>query len=78
MTSGLIEVVYTKSAIGYSQRQKDTVHALGLHHLGDSMTHADTAPIRGMISKVEHLVTVRPVDDVVVTKATAEPTEAEE
>lgn len=53
-----IQVTLTKSPIGYSQRQKDTVRALGLRRLGQTVQQQDTPVIRGMIKKVEHLVTV--------------------
>lgn len=62
MSDGLIEVTYTKSSIGYAQRQKDTVRSLGLRHLGDTVIHAGTPPVLGMIASVTHLVTVRNVD----------------
>lgn len=51
-------ITYKKSVIGYNQRQRGSVRALGLHHLGDAVEHDDTPVIRGMINKVRHLVTV--------------------
>mgnify|MGYP001002261927 CR=1 FL=1 len=59
---GLIKVTYVKSSIGYNQRQKDTVRSLGLRRLGDSVVHADSPPIRGMVNAVQHLVTAEPID----------------
>lgn len=53
-----LTVTYTKSVIGYNQRQRGTVRALGLRNLGDVAEHNDTPVIRGMIDKVSHLVTV--------------------
>ena len=53
-----LKVTLVKSAIGYSMRQKHTVRALGLRRLGQTVEHDDTAVIRGMISKVSHLVRV--------------------
>ena len=53
-----LKVTWVKSAIGYSVRQKKTVRALGLRHLGQTVEHDDTPVIRGMISKVSHLVRV--------------------
>ena len=49
-------VTYRKSAIGYRQEQKDTIRALGLRRLHQSVVHADTPAIRGMVAKVRHLV----------------------
>jgi large subunit ribosomal protein L30 len=54
----VIKVKWIKSAIGYSTRQKNTVRALGLRRLGQTIEHEDTPVIRGMIDKVSHLVKV--------------------
>lgn len=53
-----IMVKLIKSSIGYSVRQKNTVKALGLRRLGQTVQHNDTPVIRGMINKVSHLVEV--------------------
>jgi large subunit ribosomal protein L30 len=53
-----IRVTWTKSAIGYPQRQKATVRALGLKRLHQSVEHKDTPSIRGMTASVGHLVKV--------------------
>ncbi len=63
-SSGLIKVTYVKSSIGYNQRQKDTVRSLGLRRLGDTVVHADSPPIRGMVQAVQHLVKAEPIDQV--------------
>jgi large subunit ribosomal protein L30 len=47
-----------KSPIGYSTRQRATVHALGLRRLNQVVVQTDTAAIRGMLAKVQHLVRV--------------------
>ncbi len=54
-------ITYTKSAIGYNERQKATIKALGLQKLNQSVEHDDTPTIRGMVRKVEHLVSVEEV-----------------
>lgn len=54
----MLDVTLTKSPIGYNQRQRGTVAALGLKKLNQTVTHEDSDVIRGMISKVSHLVTV--------------------
>ena len=51
-------VTWVKSSIGYAEDQKRTLRALGLHRLNQSVTHDDSASIRGMINKVRHLVKV--------------------
>ena len=58
-----LRIKWVKSSIGYSRRQKGTVRALGLRHLGDVVEQADTPVIRGMINKVSHLVQVEEVED---------------
>ena len=53
-----LKIKLVKSPIGYSQRQKGTVKALGLKKINQVVTHKDTDVIRGMINKVSHLVEV--------------------
>jgi len=53
-----VRVTLVKSPIGYSQRQKDTVKALGLRRMHQTVEHVDSPTIRGMIAKVSHLVLV--------------------
>ena len=51
-----LKVTLVKSPIGYSERQKNTVRALGLRRMSQTVEHSDTPVIRGMIGKVSHLV----------------------
>jgi len=53
-----LKITLVKSPIGYSQRQKGTVSALGLNKVNQTVEHADSAVIRGMIAKISHLVVV--------------------
>ena len=53
-----IRITLVKSAIGYSQRHKDTLRALGLRHMNQTVEHVDTATLRGMLYMVSHLVVV--------------------
>ena len=53
-----LRVTLVKSPIGYPERQKRTVRALGLRRLNQTVEHADAPEIRGMIAKVSHLVQV--------------------
>lgn len=57
----LVRVTLVKSPIGYSQRQKGTVRALGLRRILDAVVHVDSPTVRGMIAKVPHLVEVEEV-----------------
>lgn len=53
-----VRVKLVRSIIGRSQKQKDTVKALGLKKLGSEVEKNTTPVVLGMIKKVEHLVTV--------------------
>ena len=53
-----LKITYKKSAIGYSQRQKDTIRSLGLRKLGQTVELPDNGAIRGMVRHVRHLVAV--------------------
>jgi large subunit ribosomal protein L30 len=57
-----LRITWVKSSIGYPQRQKGTIRALGLRRLGHSVEHQDTSVIRGMINKVGHLIEVQEVE----------------
>ena len=57
----MIKVTLKKSGIGFSERQKLTIAGLGLRKLNSFKVLKDTPPIRGMIKKVCHLVTVEKV-----------------
>ncbi|MCB0090640.1 MAG: 50S ribosomal protein L30, partial [Caldilineaceae bacterium] len=48
-------VTLVNSPIGYHQSQKDTVRALGLRKIRQTVAKDDTPVIRGMINKVSHL-----------------------
>tara|TARA_B100000029_G_C17439147_1_gene910802 strand:- start:675 stop:866 length:192 start_codon:yes stop_codon:yes gene_type:complete len=52
----IIKVVLKKSSIGFSHRQRAVLESLGLHRLNQQIEHKDTPSIRGMITKVRHLV----------------------
>ncbi|MCA9957842.1 MAG: 50S ribosomal protein L30 [Chloroflexota bacterium] len=56
-----LRITYRKSAIGYTERQKATIKALGFRKLNQTVEQEDSPAIRGMISKVEHLVDVEEV-----------------
>jgi len=57
----MLRITYVKSFIGYSIRQKGTVRALGLKHLGDIVEQEDSPVVRGMVDKVRHLVQVEEI-----------------
>lgn len=59
----LIEITYSRSAIGRNQRQRRTLQALGLRKLQDTVRHTDTSAIRGMVARISHLLTTREVEE---------------
>ena len=58
-----LSITWVKSGIGHSEDQKRTLKALGFHRLNQSITHDDSASIRGMVNKVRHLVKVEEKTD---------------
>jgi len=59
MTDGQqLKVTLTGSPIGQTERQRQTLRGLGLTRRGKTVVVRATAPIRGMIEKVQHLVRV--------------------
>lgn len=57
----VLRITLVRSPIGYSERQKRTVRALGLRRMSQTVEQADTSVIRGMVAKVRHLVKVEEV-----------------
>ena len=53
-----IHVTLVRSAIGYTKDQKATVLALGLHRLHQTVEHKDTPALRGMLTKIIHLLKI--------------------
>lgn len=56
-----LEVTLTRSVIGRPQDQRETVKALGLRKMHQTVEQQDNPAIRGMIKKVAHLVTVKEI-----------------
>ncbi|MGQ9833495.1 MAG: 50S ribosomal protein L30 [Candidatus Villigracilaceae bacterium] len=54
----MLRVTLVKSAIGYPQPQKDTLRALGLRRISQTVEVPDTPPMRGMLAKVIHLIRI--------------------
>ncbi len=53
-----IRIKWVRSQIGYSRDQRQTIRALGLRRLHQTVEHEDTPSVRGMVHKVRHMVTV--------------------
>jgi large subunit ribosomal protein L30 len=60
-TGGQVEVKQIRSGIGHASTMRATLEALGLKRMNQTVTHTDTAALRGQIKKVRHLVQVTPV-----------------
>lgn len=58
-----LKISLTRSLIGRPDDQRATVKALGLGKMHSWVEQDDTPAIRGMIRKVEHLVTVEQIQD---------------
>ncbi|GLB61366.1 50S ribosomal protein L30 [Cytobacillus sp. NCCP-133] len=54
-----LEITLTRSVIGRPGDQRETVKALGLRKMHQTVEHQDNPAIRGMINKVAHLVVVK-------------------
>jgi large subunit ribosomal protein L30 len=57
-TEKKLRITLVKSAIGYSEKHKATIRALGLHRMNQTVEQADNPVIRGMLMKVNHLVKI--------------------
>jgi large subunit ribosomal protein L30 len=54
-----LAITLTRSLIGRPEDQRETVKALGLRKLNQTVEHDDNVAIRGMVKKVSHLVSVK-------------------
>lgn len=54
-----IEITQVRSLIGSQRRQRQTLRSLGLRRMRQTVVQPDRPEIRGMVSKVAHLVEVR-------------------
>ena len=58
---GKVKITQVKSTIDRTLRQKNTIKALGLRKINQSVVHEATPQILGMVAKVKHLVKVENV-----------------
>jgi large subunit ribosomal protein L30 len=58
-----LRLTQVRSVIDRPKDQKATVRALGLHRIRDTVVKDDRPEIRGMISKVSHLLKVEEVEE---------------
>lgn len=53
-----IKVTLTRSPIGFQPRHRECVRGLGLKRMHQTVTLEDTPSVRGMINKIDYMVTV--------------------
>jgi large subunit ribosomal protein L30 len=61
-SSKRLKVTQTRSTIGGTHGQRNTVRSLGLKRIGDVVVKEDRPEIRGMVTTVAHLVSVEEVE----------------
>ena len=57
-----LKVTQTRSDIGGTKAQRESLRSLGLRRIGQTVVKEDRPEIRGMIKTVHHLVAVEEVD----------------
>ena len=57
-TEGTLRITLVRSVIGRPPDQEATVRTLGLRRLHQTVERPDTPDVRGMVTKIRHLVTV--------------------
>ena len=58
-----LRITWKRSTIGRAPHQERVIKALGLHRLNETVVHNDTPQIRGMITKISHLLEWSICDD---------------
>ncbi|MDP9474060.1 MAG: 50S ribosomal protein L30 [Chloroflexota bacterium] len=61
-SDGMLRITLVRSTIGRPGDQERTVKALGLRRLHHTVERPDTPSIRGMVTKIRHLVEVEEID----------------
>ena len=57
-----VKLTQVRSVIHRTQRQKDTMFALGLRKMNQSVVKEINPQVQGMINKVKHLITIEEVN----------------
>ena len=58
-----LKITQTKSTIACLKNHIANIKALGLHHVGVTVSKEDNPAVRGMIFKVKHMVKVEEIED---------------
>ena len=66
-----LKITQVQSRIGATAQQCKNLDALGLHKINQTVTHSDSAIIKGMLERVNHLVEVETVADKAPKKKSA-------
>ena len=66
-----LKITLVKSPIGQKQNQKDTVRALGLRKMNQTVVRPDNPQMRGMVFTVKHLVAVEEIDSASAKEGTS-------
>lgn len=54
----MLKITLNSGLVGTTETQRKVVRALGLGRFGSCVFHADSPTIRGMITKINHLLCV--------------------
>jgi large subunit ribosomal protein L30 len=57
-----LKITQIKSAIGKPKTQRETIKALGIRKLNQSVIHLKTPQIKGMLNRIKHLIKVEEVE----------------
>jgi len=60
--SDMLAITQVRSGIRRKHDHKDTLRALGISRMGQTVHHDDNPVIRGMVKKIEYMLEVREVD----------------
>ena len=61
MAEKKIKITQIKSAIGYRQRTKDTLKALGIRKMNGFVIKENNSSVKGMIMSINHLLKVEEI-----------------
>ncbi len=62
----MLQITLLRSPIGYNERQKRTVRALGLRRIRQTVVRPDNPAVRGMVAAIPHLVRAEEIEVVEV------------
>jgi len=65
----MLQITLLRSPIGYNERQKRTVRALGLRRIRQTVVRPDNPAVRGMVAAIPHLVPAEEIEVVEVPAA---------